>query len=135
MAGIAILASLYFRTEPAPSEGPNASSMREYDLERTENLSTQAPQTIKAAVVDLLEERRQLDETVWAREVAAQKHEETIVKYWDRMLRPEDDKYAVLAEFPFQTITLDAPGETTELDWGIKRTTFGGLGETLDQEG
>ena len=109
-AAFAILASVYFRTELAP-------------------------RTIEAEVAALLEERRQLDETVWAQEVAAQKHEETIVKYWDRMLRPEDDKYAVLAEFPFQTITLDTPGETTELDWGIKQTASGGPWKTLDREG
>ena len=135
MAGFAILASVYFRTEPAPSEPGNASSMREYSLERTGNQPTQAPQTMEAEVAALLEEQRKLDETVWAQEVAAQKHEQTIVKYWDRMLRPEDDKYAVLAEFPFQTITLDAPGETTELEWGIKRTTSGGPWKTLDREG
>ena len=119
IVGFALLAKVYFRTEAAPSE-PGTQTV-------------QAPQTTEAKVAALLEERRQLDETVWAQEIAAQKHEETIVKYWDRMLRPEDDKYAVLAEFPFQTITLDAPGETTELDWGIKRTTFGGQWKTLDQ--
>ena len=84
----------------------------------------------------LIEERRFLDETVWAQEVAAQKYEETIVKYWDRMLFPEDDKYAVLAEFPFHSITVDAleaPKETLELEWGITRTSYGGSGKTLDR--
>ena len=133
MAGFAILASVYFRSERAPSEGGNASSMREYYLERTGDQPAQTPQTLEAKVEALLEERRQLDETVWAQEVAAQQHEQTIVKYWDQMLRPEDDKYAVLAKFPFQSITLDTPGETIELDWGIKKTTSGGQGKTLDQ--
>jgi hypothetical protein len=87
------------------------------------------------AVMALLDERREMDEGVWAQEVAAQKHEETIVKYWDRMLRPEDDKFAVLAEFPFDSITLDAPAETAELDWSIKRTTFEGEWKTLDRDG
>jgi len=92
-------------------------------------------ETTELTLTGLLEERRALDETVWAQEVAAQKHEQTIVKYWDQMLRPEDDKYAVLAKFPFQSITLDAPGETTELDWGIKRTVSGGEWKTLDRAG
>jgi hypothetical protein len=72
---------------------------------------------------------------VWAQEVAAQEYEQTIVKYWDQMLQPEDDKYAVLARIPFQAIAFDAPGATTELEWGIKRTTFEGQGKTLDREG
>ncbi len=124
MAVFAILANVYFRSEPAP-QAP----------EPVAQTTEPVPQTIEAEVAALLEERRQLDETVWAQEVAAQEHEQTIVKYWDQMLRPEDDKYAVFAEFPFQTITLDAPGESTELDWGIKRTTFAGQWKTFDQEG
>jgi len=130
--GLILLAVVFLPMESAPSDSGDASSMREYFLEQTGN---QAPQTTEEKVSVLLEERRQLDETVWAQEVAAQKHEETIVKYWDQMLRPEDDKYAVLAEFPFQTITLDAPKDSTELDWGIRRTTFGGQWKTFDRKG
>ncbi|MCH7910061.1 MAG: hypothetical protein IIB38_10640, partial [Candidatus Hydrogenedentes bacterium] len=116
MAGIVLVASVYFLTMPMPP-------------------IVELKEMLESEVAALLEERLELDETVWAQEVAAQKHEETIVKYWDRMLRPEDDKYAVLAEFPFETITLDAPGETTEIDWGIKRTTYEGLWKTLDRKG
>ena len=63
MAGFAILASVYFRTGHAPSEGGNASSMREHYPERT---GTQAPQTTDPAVADFLEERRQLDESAFS---------------------------------------------------------------------
>ena len=48
------------------------------------------------------------------------------------MLRPDDDRFAVLAEIPFRTITIDAPDKTEELDWGIQRTLFGGPSKTLD---
>ena len=96
--------------------------------------SNSAKRALNAGVESLLEERREYDEGIWAQEVAAQKHEETIVKYWDRMLRPQDDKYAVLAEFPFHSITLDAAADTTELDWGIELTSFEGRWKTLDQE-
>ena len=132
VAGIAILANISFRAERSPSNPENALSLGETDFEQT---GLQASQRVKAEVAALIEERRELDETVWAQEVAAQKHEETIVKYWDQMLRPEDDKYAVLAEFPFDTITLDRPGETTELEWGIKLTTYEGQWKTLDRAG
>jgi hypothetical protein len=107
-------------------------------VEPSDRIEAQPPVTARtsffnAEVDSLLEERRALDEGVWAQEVAAQKYEETIVKYWDRMLRPQDDKYAVLAEIPFDSIALDAAGDTTELDWGIERTNFEGRWRTLDQ--
>lgn len=122
----AILAFINFGTIRFPDNSENASSQRETILDQ---------QASKAELAALLEERSRFDETVWAQEVEAQKHEETIIKYWDRMLRPEDDKFAVLAEIPFQTITLDAPGDVIELEWGIQQTTFEGEWKTLDQEG
>jgi len=134
MATLAIVAGVYLWAAPARLESGGASTMREYYQERAGVQPGESAQSLDAEVAELLEERRVLDETVWAKEVAAQKYEETIVKYWDRMLRPQDDKYAVLAEFPFQTISMAAAGETTELDWGIKRTTFRGQGKPVDRE-
>ncbi len=139
LAGIAMLAAVFFRTGSVPPEARNsASSMRDYFVERASDVkntpsSSGAPESWAPEVKALIEERHALDETVWAQEVAAQEYEETIVKYWDQMLRPDDDKYAVLATIPFETITLDAPGETIGLEWGIKRTTFEGHGRTLTQ--
>ena len=66
IAGFAILASVYFGTEPAPGEGENASSIPEHSLERTGNQPAQAPQTTEEKVAAFHEERRQFDETVWA---------------------------------------------------------------------
>ena len=66
IAGFAILSSLYFRTEPVPSEGGNASSIPEHSLERTGNQPTETLEMTEAKVAALLEERRRLDETVWA---------------------------------------------------------------------
>lgn len=89
-------------------------------------------------VARLLKKRAVLDETVWAQEVAAQEHEQTIVKYWDRMLFPKDDKYAVLAEIPFRSITIDALGQPDpeiDLERGVSKVTFGGPGKRLDKSG
>jgi hypothetical protein len=81
--------------------------------------SAENTKPMHSEVQPLLNERRKLDDTVWAQEVAAQEYEQTIVKYWDQMLQPEDDKYAVLARIPFQSITFDPPGATTNLEWDI----------------
>ena len=123
IAGLLIVVNLSGRLIFEPSDPPQA-----------QRNSTSAKSARNAEVKSLLEERREYDEGIWAQEVAAQKHEETIVKYWDRMLLPQDDKYAVLAEFPFDSFALDAAGDTTELDWGIKLTSFEGQWRTLDQE-
>lgn len=64
----------------------------------------------------LKEEREDLDKTVWAMESAAQEHEETVIKYWDRMVRRTDDKFAVLAQVPFEEITLGAAQKSDTLD-------------------
>lgn len=83
----------------------------------------------------LFADRTELDKTVWENEVAAQEYEQIIVNYWDRMLHPEDDRYAVLAEFPFKSITIYSPIRVEDLDWGIQQTFFGGVQETLDRAG
>jgi hypothetical protein len=124
IAGLLIVVNLSVHLVSEPSESR--------DAQRAES---SGDNSVDDEVESLLEERRAMNEGVWAQEVAAQKHEETIVKYWDQMLRPEDDKYAVLAKFPFDSITLDAARETAELDWGIERTRFEGRWKTLDQKG
>lgn len=70
-------------------------------------------------------EREELDKTIWAMELAAQEHEQTIVRYWDRMVRRTDDKFAVLSQIPFESITLGAADKSETLDWGIERTYYG----------
>lgn len=135
LVSIVLLAGAVLLYRPAIDETETTRVTRETILPQREGQLTRTPQPLHPEVASLLEERRKLDETVWAREVMAQKYEETIVKYWDRMLRPDDDRYAVLADFPFESITLDAPGEAEELDWGIKQINFKGHWKTLDRDG
>lgn len=113
-----------------PSESSTL-SLRDAYYDR---LGTKPPKSTEERTADLMAERANMNQTVWAQEVAAQEHEQTIVKYWDQMLKPEDDKYAVLAKIPFDSITLDTLGDTIELEWGIKKTVSGGPGRTLDQK-
>lgn len=81
---------------------------------------------VNEKIAKLHSDQIEMDKTVWAQEVEAQRYEDTIVKYWDRMLRPSDDKYAVLASIPFDWISFGSPVDSVLLDWGIKRTIFGG---------
>ena len=108
-------------TETAPNENPFTGAVRS--------------RPVAEGIEEVRKERQRLDDTVLRKEILAQEYEQGIVKYWDRMLKPTDDKYAVLADFPFDTVTLGKAQETTELDWGIKRTQFGGVWKTLDRAG
>ena len=74
-------------------------------------------------VQQLVAERQQLDETLWGPEVEAQRHERRFIRLWDDLLRRED-KFAVLADFPFSTLTLGPARKQETLDLGIQRTRF-----------
>jgi hypothetical protein len=67
--------------------------------------------------------RKQLDRTVWADEIAAQKYEQVFVRLWDR-LRASGDKLEVLASLPFESISYGKPGDGESFDLGIERTQY-----------
>ena len=75
---------------------------------------------------DLLEERRKLDETVWANEVKAQKHETVFVRLWDSLRNADvGKKLEVLANFPFAgELSFGTPGAPETLEAGISLTKF-----------
>lgn len=75
---------------------------------------------------DFLEERRKLDETVWANEVQAQKYEAVFVRLWDRIRNADAaGKLSVLADFPFTgELTIGTPGPAETLKSGISLSKF-----------
>ena len=78
------------------------------------------PQTTE----QLLAARQELDRTVWASEVEAQRYEARFISLWDA-LRASDDQLAVLASVPFAALTLGSVAERETLDLGITRVRFG----------
>jgi hypothetical protein len=96
-------------------------------------LAREVKQQVEADLAKLHAKQVELDKDVWAKETEAQRYEDTIVKYWDQMLRPEDDKFTVLGSVPFEWISFGSPSGTDLLEWGIKRTTFDGKTSRLDQ--
>ena len=79
---------------------------------------------------ELIRQRQELDNTVWALEVAAQKHEEAFVALWDN-LRKADDKYAVLEAFPFERLAFGSLRKAREYDGGIRVSELGKPDKTL----
>ena len=100
-------------------------------LSATRNIT--APPSGQADEIDLMSQRKELDKTVWADEVKAQKHEDVFVKLWDD-LRSADDKMAVLAGFSFEELMLGDAKSTEMHDWGIENIFTGGKGRTLDPQ-
>ena len=100
-------------------------------LSATRNIT--APPSGQADEIDLMSQRKELDKTVWADEVKAQKHEDVFVKLWDD-LRSANDKMAVLAGFSFEELMLGDAKSTEMHDWEIENIFTGGKGRTLDPQ-
>ncbi|MBI1899985.1 MAG: VCBS repeat-containing protein [Planctomycetia bacterium] len=82
------------------------------------------PAEQKRTADDLARQREELDQTVWANEVAAQHYEAPFVRLWDN-LRAARDKVAVLADFPFTELVIESPADSVSIDDGISVTSFG----------
>lgn len=81
------------------------------------------PRTLQR-FVQIEAERNQLDETVWAEELLAQKHEDVFVALWDQ-LRSQEDPFVVLSQFMFQELWLGKPESRTKRELGITEIAFG----------
>jgi enediyne biosynthesis protein E4 len=72
------------------------------------------PQTVEK----LSEERRRLDATLYANEVAAQRHEQAFVRLWDTMRVGQPME--ALKRFPFNRLLLGVPRPAPVTDWGVE---------------
>lgn len=83
--------------------------------------------------LNLVNTRRKLDQLVWGPELLAQQYEQRIVKLWDELLKAEQ-KFEVLAAFPFKTLTLAAHQKSEAVELGIARYKFDGAGQVWSHE-
>lgn len=70
------------------------------------------------AVSALAEERKKLDETLYAKEVDAQRYEQTFVKLWDDLRAGE--AFGVFKKFEFGELVLGTPKAQADVEWGVK---------------
>jgi enediyne biosynthesis protein E4 len=80
-----------------------------------------APQT----AVEYLSQREQLDQELWAAEVAAQRHEEPFIRLWDA-LRTLESEFKTFREFSFRELRFAAPRLQTTHPWDIREFQFDG---------
>jgi len=71
----------------------------------------------------LMLDRQLLDQSLWEPEVGAQRHEAIFTRLWDELLKTQD-KFKVLAGFPFTTLNIGTVESSEELDLQIRRTKF-----------
>ena len=81
----------------------------------------------------LREKRSELDKTVWAEELLAQKHEKIFIHLWDN-LRAASVKHKILLLFPFSRLIMGKAEPTELLEQGISRTRFSGSDITLSHK-
>jgi len=91
----------------------------------------QAPPT--NSLSELVKTRQELDQTVWADEVLAQRYEAPFVKLWDN-LRASSDPWKTLSEFQVENFIHGSAGEPQKLEWGIEQVDYAGADHTLTAE-
>ncbi len=78
-------------------------------------------------------ERNRLDESIWAMEMEAQRHENVFVKLWDS-LRHAQDEFAVLESFPLGGLIVGNPITSEVLAYGIRSMRVSPAEERLNRE-
>ncbi len=114
-------------------EEPQASVADTSDLIPPTGPSTPVT-AVQQTAAELLQQRQGLDETLWAPEVAAQRHEEPFVRLWDQ-LRERTDKFTVAKAFQFDTIRFASSGDAKEIGLDIRLTALNANKVSLDQQG
>ena len=76
------------------------------------------PEELQQRIQTVVQEREQLDKTVWKEETAAQQVEAVFIDLWDE-LRGAKDKFAPLAEFEFTSLSLPEQQSNRTLEWDI----------------
>ena len=86
-----------------------------------------------AGVENLFKERSELNQTVWKQEIQAQEHEEAFIRLWDS-LRPAENAYPILKDFPFKTIRWGEIVDRKTLEHGIHVGKMQGLEKLVTHE-
>ncbi|MSU61707.1 MAG: CRTAC1 family protein [Pedosphaera sp.] len=78
-------------------------------------------------------EQNRLDESIWAREMEAERHEDVFTKLWDS-LRYSQDEFAVLESFDMGGLMVGKPNTSEILAYGIKSMRVGLAEERLNRD-
>ncbi|MEM9161023.1 MAG: CRTAC1 family protein [Verrucomicrobiota bacterium] len=77
------------------------------------------------SVLDIINQRQQLDASIWENERLAQEYETAFIQLWDEM-RKQDDQADALVDFPLNTLFLPALAPQRALPHGIQHLVHKG---------
>ncbi len=93
--------------------------------------STQEHAILRRSVA-LEDQRREIDQLVWSRELLAESHGDVVAALWDKLRRAED-KFQVLSELEFESFHVPDGGTNVLAEHGIAITRFGGAPSRLSR--
>jgi hypothetical protein len=103
---------------------PRTESNRSHRFPRSRVNETEA-----RAFLELEARERQAEQTVWSKEIDAQRHEDVFLKLWDT-LNQAAQPFAALAEFGFEELLIGKANSTNALAHGIHRVTLEDASQT-----
>lgn len=132
ITGIAVVAAvvlLVVALKQSQRDQSIASSTNAVERVVSKPLIELAPQPLDPGeaqvVVELTKEQRELDESIWADEVRAQKFEHPFVDLWDG-LRNSEDPWSVMAGFEFDRLEWQNPATSSQEGFGLTQRLFDG---------
>jgi enediyne biosynthesis protein E4 len=133
VVGLAFLIVLAMRFSAPPAAATAAPDPALPSSATSATASTPSPGLEAEAIKVFDQQRKKFDDEVWAKEVAAQKHEMAIIALWDE-LRATKDRVAVLGRFPVGRLTLGQMGPGEELEDGVSLSRCSRGDQALDQD-
>ena len=126
-AALALKFSLPNRSELGQKQlPPETIATFQRDLESQQSVHNKLAQD----ALELERTENELDQTVWAPEMEAERFEEFFIQLWDN-INAADDKWAVLKSCPSFAISMPEGGAAQPLPHGIKQTSFDGAATNL----
>lgn len=109
----------------SPTLKPDAPSPVSAAVDATQAaVSPKAPDAPSAKAETLATAANELDKTLWANEVLAQRHESRFIRLWDEM-RASGDPFDIIARFPLERMIVGRRVSADTLEWNIRRSTYG----------
>ena len=123
------------QTSPSTSNttASSQSTSSESDVTGERDKTVSSGGSAAATAAELAAERARLDDSTWASEVEAQRHEQVFIRLWDR-LRQATNGLEVLATLPFDSLDIAEVSANRQLDLDIREIVFDGLAKAIPRD-
>lgn len=91
------------------------------------------PLALRAGEADPETDFAKNDQTIWNKELQAQAHEESVIKFWDDY-RAAANKFEILKVMKFEALKIGKAGTPSAFPWDINRVPYSGDGESFTSD-